>query len=318
MGIELPPAGRYRYVVFPDADDPGVLGGSGGARRLVDYGPVANPPGSGPRTPGEPRPTLAADEQVFLAWLFARADLDVTRYKPQTQQRRLPACLRALRAATVADARRAIDESPRLARVALTTLLIGVTHFFRDAHVFDHLAERVLPRLAARCRRLRVWSVGCSDGPELYSLAMLLADLGLLDRCDLLGTDCRPDAIERARQGFYDDAAVRGIPAALRDRHMNCEGGHWRVGQRLRDAAQWRTTDILALREPGLWDLVLCRNLAIYLQPPAAAGLWRRLEAAVRPGGVLALGKAERPDCARQFIELGPCLYHRTSNTDVA
>ena len=221
-------------------------------------------------------------------------------------------------AATVADARRAIDESPRLARVALTTLLIGVTHFFRDAHVFDHLAERVLPRLAARCRRLRVWSVGCSDGPELYSLAMLLADLGLLDRCDLLGTDCRPDAVERARQGFYDDAAVRGIPAALRDRHMNCEGGHWRVGQRLRDAAQWRTTDILALREPGLWDLVLCRNLAIYLQPPAAAGLWRRLEAAVRPGGVLALGKAERPDCARQFIELGPCLYHRTSNTDVA
>jgi chemotaxis protein methyltransferase CheR len=318
MRIQLPPAGRYRYVIFPDADDTGVLGGGGGARRLVDYGPVSHRPGSSPPTPDEPLARLRADEQVFLAWLFARADLDVTRYKPETLQRRLPACLRALRAATVADARRAIDESPRLARAALSTILIGVTHFFRDADFFDHLAERVLPRLAGRCRRLRIWSVGCSDGPELYSVAILLADLGLLERCDLLGTDCRPDAVERARQGFYDEAALRVIPAAVRGRHMTCEGGHWRVSQRLRDAAQWRAADVIALREPGLWDLVLCRNLAIYLKPQAATGLWRQLEAAVRPGGVLALGKAERPGPAHQFTPLGPCLYRRTSNTDVA
>lgn len=318
MRIQSPPAGRYRYVVFPDADDTGVLGGGGGARRLVDYGPVSNRPGSSALTPDEPLAPLGADEQAFVAWLFARADLDITRYKPETLQRRLPACLRALRAATVVDARRAIRASPHLARAALTTLLIGVTQFFRDAHVFDHLADRVLPELAARCRRLRVWSVGCSDGPELYSVAMILADLGLLEQCELLGTDCRSDAVERARQGFYDEADVRGVPATLRDRHMTSEGGHWRVSRAVRDAAQWRTADILALREPGLWDLVLCRNLAIYLRPQAATGLWRQLEAAVRPGGVLALGKAERPGCTRQFTPLGPCLYRRTSNTDVA
>src|SRR4051794_36087007 len=108
---------------------------------------------------------------------------------------------------------------------------------------------------------------------------MLLADHGLLDRCDLLGTDCRADAVERARDGLYDDAAVRTLPADLRARHLVREGHSFRVGPRLRAAAQWRTADILSLREPGLWDLVLCRNLAIYLQPQAASDLWRQLEA---------------------------------------
>jgi chemotaxis methyl-accepting protein methylase len=180
------------------------------------------------------------------------------------------------------------------------------------------LSGHVLPLLAASRRRLRVWSVGCSDGPELYSVAMLLDDLGLLERCDLLGTDCRPDAVERARGGLYDDADLRAVPPDLRARHFVHDGRHWRVNRRLRDAAQWRTGDILTVREPGLWDLVLCRNLAIYLQPQAASALWRQLEAAVGPGGVLALGKAERPGCTRQFSALGPCLYRRTSNTDVA
>jgi chemotaxis methyl-accepting protein methylase len=146
---------------------------------------------------------------------------------------------------------------------------------------------------------------------------MILAELGLLGRCDLLGTDCRPDAVERARDGLYDDAAVRAVPPDLRARHLVRDGRHWRVAPHLRDAVQWRTADVFAPREPGLWDLVLCRNLAIYLQPQAASALWRHLEAAVRPGGVVALGKAERPGGARRFIPVGPCLYRRTSAADV-
>jgi chemotaxis protein methyltransferase CheR/two-component system CheB/CheR fusion protein len=63
--------------------------------------------------------------------------------------------------------------------------------------------------------------------------------------------------------------------------------------------------------------LVLCRNLSIYLQPRASTELWRQLEAAVRPGGVLVLGKAERPGCTRRFAPLGPCLYRRSGVSDV-
>ena len=78
---------------------------------------------------------------------------------------------------------------------------------------------------------------------------------------------------------------------------------------------RWRTGDVLTLPEPGTWDLVLCRNLAIYLQPEAASGLWRRLGASLRPGGLLALGKAERPTGASDLAAVGPCLYRRTDLT---
>jgi chemotaxis methyl-accepting protein methylase len=166
--------------------------------------------------------------------------------------------------------------------------------------------------------RLRVWSPGCSDGAELYSVAILLDELGLLDRCELLGTDCRADAVERARAGAYDAHAVRCVPPDLLARHFTTDADRrtWRVSPRLRAAARWRTADVLNVCEPGVWDLVLCRNLAIYLQPEAAGELWRRLEAAVRPGGVLALGKAERPGSGRRFTPAGPCLFRRSGAAD--
>jgi chemotaxis methyl-accepting protein methylase len=70
---------------------------------------------------------------------------------------------------------------------------------------------------------------------------------------------------------------------------------------------------VLTVREPGAWDVVLCRNLVIYLQPGAAAVLWRQLAAAVRPGGLLVLGKAERPGGdGRLFTPAGPCVFRRT------
>ena len=63
---------------------------------------------------------------------------------------------------------------------------------------------------------------------------------------------------------------------------------------------------------------MLCRNLAIYLQPEAAGALWRQLEAGMKPGGVLVLGKAERPGADLRFAPVGPCLYRRNGVADVA
>ena len=81
----------------------------------------------------------------------------------------------------------------------------------------------------------------------------------------------------------------------------------------LRLAARWRTADVLAGPVPGPWDLILCRNLAIYLQPDANARLWAGLESALRPGGFLVTGKAERPagPAAARLRAAGPCVYRK-------
>jgi chemotaxis methyl-accepting protein methylase len=186
--------------------------------------------------------------------------------------------------------------------------------------------ESELPDLlrAARTdarRPLRVWSAGCSEGAELYSVAMLLAELNALDACELLGTDCREEALGCAAAGRFGPCILRGLSAERLERFTFPDGddrsavaaGQRRVNQNLRAVARWRRGNLIAGSEAGPWDLVLCRNMAMYLQPLAAKRLWRGLVSSIRPGGLLVLGKAERP-CPAVSAELSPvaaCVYRR-------
>src|SRR5262249_62227868 len=119
------------------------------------------------------------------AWLGGPrrpAGLAPRHYRTETLHRRLPACLRAVRARSLAHARRLLEDQPSLVATALGTLIIGVTSFFRDPGVFEQLRTQVLPGLLRGPGGLRVWCCGCSDGPEVYSLAVLLAECGRLSR----------------------------------------------------------------------------------------------------------------------------------------
>ncbi|HWP40543.1 MAG TPA: CheR family methyltransferase, partial [Tepidisphaeraceae bacterium] len=241
-------------------------------------------------------------------------------YRQPSLARRLGACLRALHANSVDEARAAIAADRARVQHALTALLIGVSGFFRDPSVFEDLWRNVLPQMAQRRtdRPLRIWSVGCAEGQELYSLGMLLAEMGLLERSQLLGTDCRAEATRQAAGGEYSDREVGGVPRRLRERYMDRVGnGMWRITQRLRDRARWRTADALQLVEPGAWDLILCRNLAIYLRAESAFQLWKQLHAALDAGGTLVVGRAEHPGAdglgpQASLRPVAPCVFRKT------
>jgi chemotaxis methyl-accepting protein methylase len=254
---------------------------------------------------------LSGDEQSCLEWLLDRAGLDLRDYRRETIKRRIASCLRALRVETPGQLRKLVQRRPDLMKVALSSLIIGVSSFFRDPTVFEHLSGLVLPELTARSQDLRIWSAGCSDGAELYSVAMLLAERGAIQRACLLGTDCRSDALARAREGCYDGANVKNVPAEFLRRYFQFDSTGWHVHPYLRSITQWRTGNVLTTLEPGLWDLVLCRNVAIYMYPAAATMLWQRLEQCLRPGGFLVLGKAERPQNAIGLKLVAPCIYRR-------
>jgi chemotaxis protein methyltransferase CheR len=303
-------AGSSRHVVFPD--------GAGGYGRALDLTPRPAPAAVAPPSAGSPaRAALPEESESFLRWLFSRVGLRFGAYKAETLGRRLPACLRAVRATSTAQARSILHRNPELVWTALGALVIGVTWFFRDKSVFQALHQRVLPELLRRhrhsagARPLRVWSAGCSDGAELYTVALLLAELGALSpgRCELLGTDCRPEALESAAAGVYGAAAVKGVPAAMLRRYFRFDGSYYRVRGELTAAVRWRRADTLAAVEPGPWDLVLCRNFAIYLQPEATVELWAQLAGVLTTGGILVLGKAERPLGVRELVSVGPCIY---------
>ena len=254
------------------------------------------------------------ERERFLEWLFARSELDWRAYRSETLSRRLPACLRVLRAGSPRLARRLIEERPELREVALDAILVGVTSFFRDELIFETISHEIAATSARNLQRgLYVWSIGCSTGAELYSVALLLAaHAGLLERSVLIGTDCRSAAIERARSGSFSLEEVERVPADLLERFFVPGGRSWEVASELRRGLQWRVSDILRAHEAGVWDIVLFRNTSMYMQREATEPLWERLESSLRPGGILILGRAERPLGTRRLVPVASCIWRRT------
>lgn len=292
-----PPGPVYdAHVIFP-----GTLGGG---RRPIDFARPVEQKKEGAES-------FSNEDDACLSWLFRRAGLDSGHYRPEGLKRRIPGLLRALRVHSLTEARTAVQRDSHRAADALGSLVLGVTHFFRDEEVFDALRDKVLPELAGPGGDARIWCVACSDGSELYSLAILLAEQGTLHRRLLLGTDCRVAATAWAASGVYDSNSIRSVPPPWLGRYFQPLSRNWQIVPWLRAIPRWRTADVLTVQEPGPWHLIFCRNLAIYLQPTAAAALWSRLHAALPPGGVLVTGKAERPPAHLGFSAIGPCLYRR-------
>lgn len=274
--------------------------------RAVDFAPAM------PSDAAQDDVKLQGEDRELMSWLLEQAGVRVSHYRPESLARRVPACLRVLRANSPAHARAILERNRPLLNHALGAVLIGVTSFFRDAQVFKDLDERVLAPLTERAR-IRVWSVGCSDGMELYSVMMLLAERGVLHRCQLLGTDCRLAATRAAGAGVYPTPLVQELPPHLVERYFirADEVDGYAINPFLRAQVEWRTADVLSTPEPGPWDLILCRNMAMYMRGEAIARLWDTLQSALRPGGHLVLGKAERPHGSVRLSQIAPCIYHR-------
>jgi len=249
----------------------------------------------------------------FISWLFHRAGMSEACYRGALLVRRIPACLRALHCETEAHACQILEQRPELLPAAIGALLIGVTEFFRDPPVFETMRTEVLPQLASPARPLRVWSAGCSDGAELYSLAILLAQVGLLEGTFLLGSDCRHDAIERARAGLFNSAALKKIEPTTRCIYFDEVGSFWRPIEPLRRRVSWKVADLARDIEEGPWDIILWRNMAIYLTAEMNEFLWKRLASALVPGGVLIVGKAERPPSELPLSNVKRCIYRSCS-----
>lgn len=209
------------------------------------------------RQPSAP-PCVGEPHGEFIRWLFRQAGLDTDLYRTGPLSRRVPACLRALRVGTPEAARELLRRQPEKLDQALTALLIGVTAFYRDPVVFNLVRQYVIPTLARTDRGIRVWSAGCSSGAELYTMAILLDEAGLLGRSRLLGTDCRRDALDEARKGSFNSDQVQGLPGDLRSRFFHSHNHRCRV--RLQSPAQIEWQAGVARPEDGQYTFSVVDN----------------------------------------------------------
>ncbi|MDP3493659.1 MAG: protein-glutamate O-methyltransferase CheR [Hyphomonadaceae bacterium] len=185
-------------------------------------------------------------------------------------------------------------------------ITVGETYFFRYPDHFAALREDVLPRLiAARrdVRSLRVWSIGCSNGAEPYSVAILLREL-LGDEIDgwrisLTGGDISEKALSAARAARFNAWALRTMGSEDRAKYFDRDGSIWVLKRQFRSMVRFERQNILALLSPTpplewtAFDLILCRNVLIYFSPAQAVELSTALAKRLAPDGVLFLGHAE-------------------------
>jgi len=194
-----------------------------------------------------------------------------------------------------------MGKEPGLSQQVVEALLNNETYFFRDRAPFDVLARHALPELVQRrqkTKRLRIWSAGCSTGQEVYSLAMLFAEApeqwgGWT--VDILGSDVSTHCIDRARAGTYTQFEVQrglGINQTIRW-FEECADG-WRAVEDLRRPVRFQVHNLLEPPpHPGGFDIVLCRNVLLYLSPDKKTLAFERLASAMAEDGWLMLGAGE-------------------------
>ena len=194
-----------------------------------------------------------------------------------------------------------MGKEPSLSQRVVEALLNNETYFFRDRAPFDLLARHALPELAQRrqkSKRLRIWSAGCSTGQETYSLAMLFVEEPQKWQgwtIDILGTDVSTSCIDRARRGIYSQFEVQrglGIQQTIKW-FEECPDG-WRAVEHIRKPIRFQEHNLLEPPpHPGGFDIVLCRNVMLYLSPDKKALAFDRLATSMAEDGWLMLGAGE-------------------------
>ncbi|MCA9232042.1 MAG: protein-glutamate O-methyltransferase CheR [Planctomycetales bacterium] len=193
---------------------------------------------------------------------------------------------------------------PGLRSEVIDAVTTNETLWFRDSSPFQALKYKIVPELIdakqSTCfpKRFRIWCAACSTGQEPYSIAMTLADtIPHIESWDvqILGTDISPAAVERASRGIYNKMEIgRGMDPESLKRYFVDRGDGWQVHDRIRSMCMFKP---LNLHEPfhmlGSFDIVFCRNVAIYFTLPDQKKLFAKIGEVLAPGGWVFVGSSE-------------------------
>ncbi len=242
---------------------------------------------------------LRLDE--VLALLRERTGRDFSWYRRPMLRRRLRRRIGLRGLADASEYVALLSSSPEELHCLLKDFLISVTEFFRQPDAWQALEAQVLPRLLDECIKsaspIRVWTAGCATGEETYSIAMLLQEQIASRDADIpiqvFGSDIDVDALDVARAGSYPESIVGAMPLPRLARFFEKQGDRYVVRKALRETVLFAPQDLA--RDPSFskLDLIICRNVLIYLEPAQQSRILEVFHFALKPGGVLFLGKSE-------------------------
>jgi chemotaxis protein methyltransferase CheR len=198
------------------------------------------------------------------------------------------------------------DPSKHLEKQIIDAITTNETLFFRDSVPFELLREKILPEIAGRSRKtcapgkpspIRIWSAACSTGQEIYSIAITAKEALTGNGVDirLIGSDISEAAMAAAREAVYSKFEIdRGMPERLLGKYFAPHGHKWRLRPEVRAMAEFRKVNLMgSLEAMGKFDVIFCRNVAIYFSQVDKAKLFDRLAKCLTKDGYLIIGSTE-------------------------
>ncbi|CAM3970353.1 protein-glutamate O-methyltransferase CheR [Paenibacillus alkaliterrae] len=252
------------------------------------------------------------DFEQFIVRIKQKTAIDLSQYKEAQMKRRLTTLRMKHGYTTFEDYWKAIEQNRSLLNEFLDRMTINVSEFWRNPSRWDVLQNRFLPELLKSANRIKVWSAACSTGEEPYTLAMILAELGALQRSSLLATDLDAAVLQKAMDGSYLERSLRDVPASCRQTYFKQADGAYLISEQLKKHILFKQQNLLHDAFDSSFDLIVCRNVMIYFTEEAKHQLYHKFAKALKPGGMLFVGSTEQIFSPSQYgFETADTFFYR-------
>lgn len=253
------------------------------------------------------------DFDAFCMFLMSKTGIDLSRYKQSHVKRRVHGLMARLRIATYEEYVDLLARDDTKRREFVDHLSINVTEFFRDYDRWQYLESSILPSMIEEQKSLLIWSAGCSTGAEPYSMSIILEELDPGGNHRILATDIDQTALKVAEEASYTVEALKNVSAVRLLGHFDRLGDRWQLKPSIKSKVRFMVHDLTVDPYPVGVDLVLCRNVVIYLTGEVKNRVYRQLYSALKPGGILFVGGSEIVTGWRAlgFELLSPFIYQK-------
>jgi chemotaxis protein methyltransferase CheR len=242
-----------------------------------------------------------ADLRRLTEVIREKYNYDFSNYAMSSFRRRIQRVLELYKFSSVDALLKRLQDEPRFVKEFVSEVTVNVTEMFRDPSFWRELRDHVLPNILLNTQSISIWHAGCSSGEEVFSMAILLREMGILDKCKIIATDLDAEIIQRAKSGVYSlknmelnqKNYVRFQGQFSLDKYYREDQGKALMDKSLIEHVSFREHNLVSGAAFSKFDLVLCRNVMIYFNQTLQNNVLKLFHESLFKYGYLVVGSKE-------------------------
>jgi chemotaxis protein methyltransferase CheR len=230
-----------------------------------------------------------------------RYNYDFSNYAMSSFKRRIQRILELYKLTSIDILIRRLTEEPKFFREFVSEVTVNVTEMFRDPSFWRELRDHILPNILLNNNNISIWHAGCSSGEEVFSMAIVLKEMGMLDKTKIVATDIDTDILQKAKSGIYSmknmdlnqKNYLRFQGTMSLDKYYREENGKAIMDKSLVENVSFREHNLVASAAFSKFDLILCRNVMIYFNQTLQNNVLKMFHESLFKYGYLIVGSKE-------------------------